>query len=118
MIETFPDYLHLERHERGANLHLESDTYSLLARTALAVVQDIPHFMTIYRLPDARGCCLDIFASAKCLSIQIDVKYNHLALFLSEDLDSPNAPLCILSVSNCQQDWHRLKQMAKAQLSH
>jgi hypothetical protein len=74
--------------------------------------------MAVYALPEDRGCCLDIFAAAKCLSIQIDAKHNHLALLLSEDLDCPAPPLCILSVSNTPEDWQRLKHMAKVQLSH
>jgi hypothetical protein len=118
-VPPVPAYLHLERHERASNLHLDHSTYSLLASTALAVVRDIPHhFMAVYCLSDARGCCLDIFAHAQCLSILIDAKENQLALLLCEDLDSPRPPVCLLSIGNSKAGWSQRKEMAKAQLSN
>ena len=117
--ECLPEYLSLSPHERGGSVNRDRETYSYLARSALAIAghSQAPAFMGIYRLPEIKGCALDIFIEEKCLTIVINCEAQTIALYLSPDLDSP-APCCLLSASNSREDWHRLKEMAKAQLSH
>ena len=98
-------------------MNLDRETYAHLASSALSIIRQTPAFMGIYCLPDIKGCALDIFIEEKCLTIVINCEAQTIALYLSPDLDSP-APCCLISVGNSREDWHRLKEMAKAQLSH
>ena len=99
-------------------MNVDGESYGHLARTALAITRDVPSFMGIYCLPEIKGCALDIFIEEKCLTIVINCEAQAIALYLSPDLDSSAPPCCLLSVGNSREDWHMLKEMAKAQLSH
>jgi hypothetical protein len=115
--ETVPQYLSLEPTEGGSSLGIDFETYRRLAGAALSITRNIPWFMGIYRLPDGRGCALDIFTADRCATIVIDSDAEQLGLWLCADLDSPSAPECILSVSNSKSDWKRLQQAAHRALS-
>jgi hypothetical protein len=116
-VETLPpNYLSLSPWERGTSLNISFQTYRWLAVNALAITRDNPSFMGIYVTES--GCCLDIFASTKCLTIKIDSRAQSLCLFLAENLDSPEVPTCILSIENSNAGWSQLTETAKFQLSH
>jgi hypothetical protein len=117
MIEALPDYVNVERWETGASFSLPFGTYRRLCATALTVIEGVPDsFMGIYRLPGEAGCALDIWTSDRCLTVQIIPKVKQLALFLYSDLDSSLESMCILSVSNSDEDWRRLGRMARTEI--
>ena len=115
MTETIPNYVNVAPNENGSSFRgISFNDYRMLARTALSVTADVPKTMGIYK-PDTGGCALDIFTADKCLTIQINSALKQIAL-LAADLDSPDGPLCVLSVSNTKADWDRLGQMARKEL--
>ena len=94
MIETLPDYLtNLPPHEQGTSLNIPFASYRALARSALSIAKGVDHLMAVYKLPEQRGCVLDIFLSCCGLSICVDSQVRALQLFVS-DLDSEILPVC------------------------
>jgi hypothetical protein len=116
MTTELPNYMAVSLQENGSSFPgVSFDDYRMLARTALSVTRDVSTTMAIYKLPES-GCCLDIFTANRCLTIQVNSSLGSLCLLLSADIDSADEPLCILSVSNTEDDWRRLSQMAKRAL--
>jgi hypothetical protein len=111
-----PVYLDVSEGETGRSFGLDFQTYRLLARTSLSVIQNVPnHFMGIYRAGECVS--LDIWGTAALLTICIDSGANRLELFLCDDLDSPQEPVCILSTDNSLSGWRTLGQLARAEMS-
>jgi hypothetical protein len=111
-VETLPPaYLTLEPRERGTSLGISFQNYRMLARSALTITRELSATMGVYRVGSA-GCALDIWVKNRCLTIQINSELKCLLLLLFEDLDSGEMPICILSVSDSQEDWKRLQQVA------
>jgi hypothetical protein len=111
-LQAPPEYLHLKADERGEGLGISWDDYRALARTALKVIKDIPYEMGIYRWPE--GAALDIWSGDRCLTIQINSAAKELSLFRAE-MDGAGV-ICLLTVSNSEEDWRELGRIARREI--
>jgi hypothetical protein len=92
--------------------------FSLFFRSSIAAIAlsalFIPYeFKGRDRLPEKRGCCLDIFLSDRLLSIAIDVQADTLELYAS-DLDCASSATCLLTADTSKESWRSLLQIAIA----
>jgi hypothetical protein len=116
--EMPPQYLMVDRSERGASLHISFDDYRALAHTALAVTCGLAAEMGLYTFcgPDSQGAGLDIWTGSRSITIRVDSITKQLALFLSDNIDSPEDAMLILSASSDSQGWQQLTNAARTAL--
>jgi hypothetical protein len=114
---TLPDYLNVEKWERGGSFSVPFETYRYLCRTASAVIHEIPNTtMAIYKLQDHPGCGLDIFSAQRYLCLEIDSENSQLSLF-SCHLDSVSVPVpCILQTDLSPSGWQTLSKLARKRI--
>ena len=99
---------------RKVPLNLDRQTYSELAKVAMAIVRDLEDYvMAAYRLPNDKGCVLDLFFRDRCLSIRINNEASSVELLLS-GLDSGDPPFCICCVHKSHKAWRQLLELAIA----
>jgi hypothetical protein len=111
--DALPTYLSLALSERGERLGIDFHTYRQLVHTVFGVIEPpLPSLMAIYRTDC--GCALDIFSSAKCLTLSINSTAKQLCLF-SCDLDSTQER-CLVSLSTSVEDWKRLGEIARKEI--
>lgn len=112
--DLLPAYFDVSRSERGNSFGIDSETYRMLAATALSVTQGVPNtFMGIYGLGDGRGCVLDIFVRDFCLTVVVDSSLGQISLLCS-DLDSPASSGVLLDgIESCPENWRKLGAKAK-----
>jgi hypothetical protein len=109
------DYITVAPYERGTSFNVSFDDYRWLARTALGITDGLPAAMSIYKLPENQGCALDVWSTNCGLTIEIDSKLGMISLYCVA-LDSIEDPLCVLSLSSCEDSWRRLGAVARKEL--
>lgn len=116
MTTELPNYVAVSPQENGSSFRgISCDDYRMLAATVLDATQGFETTLGIYPLPDSCGVALDVFSDDCCFTIHVNSALEQIALWRA-DLDSPNAPRCVLIGSNSVADWNRLKIMARQEL--
>ena len=112
-----PEYLsRIPAHGVQTMLNISWDCYRQLAHAMLKIINEIETTNALYRLPQNRGCVLDIFSSEKCLSIVIDSEEQEVSLH-SCLLDSVKPECLVVFQAAEEESWRQLAILAREELS-
>ena len=108
-----PQYQRVGENETGGSFGIEDwETYRLLCRTALRIIEGYDATMGIYQVDS--GCGLDFWIGQLSLTLLIDCQENELSLFAAE-MDSVRYRTVVVSDSS-PDSWRELGRVARKEI--